>query len=146
MDWLLRHAVIGVLLFAAMIGGTVFLLNKMPSGLVPQEDQGFVLTAYSLPATSSLSRTEATRDELAQNMLQLPEVKDVVAFAGFDIISSALRTNSGVAFVTLEDWAEREGEGQGAADIANKIMGIGFGMPEALVIAFTKVNQALTFL
>ncbi|BFN12954.1 efflux RND transporter permease subunit [Marinobacter sp. RI1] len=136
-DWLLRHAVIGVLLFAAMIGGTVFLLNKMPSGLVPQEDQGFVLTAYSLPATSSLSRTEATRDELAQNMLQLPEVKDVVAFAGFDIISSALRTNSGVAFVTLEDWAEREGEGQGAADIANKIMGIGFGMPEAFVIAFT---------
>jgi len=70
-------------------------------------------------------------------MLQLPEVKDVVAFAGFDIISSALRTNSGVAFVTLEDWAEREGEGQGAADIANKIMGIGFGMPEAFVIAFT---------
>lgn len=136
-DWLLRHAVIGVLLFAAMIGGTVFLLNKMPSGLVPQEDQGFVLTAYSLPATSSLSRTEATRDELAQKMLQLPEVKDVVAFAGFDIISSALRTNSGVAFVTLEDWAEREGEGQGAADIANKIMGIGFGMPEAFVIAFT---------
>lgn len=69
--------------------------------------------------------------------MQLPEVKDVVSFAGFDIISSALRTNSGVAFVTLEDWAEREGEGQKAADIANKIMGIGFGMPEAFVIAFT---------
>lgn len=48
-DWLLRHAVIGVLLFAAMLGGTAFLLNKMPSGLVPQEDQGFVLAAYSLP-------------------------------------------------------------------------------------------------
>src|SRR5690554_7300049 len=70
-------------------------------------------------------------------MVAMPEVKDVVAFAGFDIISSALRTNSGVAFVTLEDWAEREGEGQAAADIAKKVMGIGFGMPEAFVIAFT---------
>ncbi|OJS99147.1 efflux RND transporter permease subunit [Marinobacter nauticus] len=136
-DWLLRHAVIGVLLFAAMLGGTAFLLNKMPSGLVPQEDQGFVLAAYSLPPTSALSRTADTRDQLVEQMMQLPEVKDVVAFAGFDIISSALRTNSGVAFVTLEDWAEREGEGQKAADIANKIMGIGFGMPEAFVIAFT---------
>jgi HAE1 family hydrophobic/amphiphilic exporter-1/multidrug efflux pump len=136
-DWLLRHAVIGVLLFAAMIGGTAFLLNKMPSGLVPQEDQGFVLAAYSLPPTSALSRTADTRDQLVEQMMQLPEVKDVVSFAGFDIISSALRTNSGVAFVTLEDWAEREGEGQKAADIANKVMGIGFGMPEAFVIAFT---------
>ena len=136
-DWLLHHAVIGVLLFAAMLGGTAFLLNKMPSGLVPQEDQGFVLAAYSLPPTSALSRTADTRDQLVEQMMQLPEVKDVVSFAGFDIISSALRTNSGVAFVTLEDWAEREGEGQKAADIANKIMGIGFGMPEAFVIAFT---------
>jgi multidrug efflux pump len=136
-DWLLRHAVIGVLLFAAMLGGTAFLLNKMPSGLVPQEDQGFVLAAYSLPPTSALSRTADTRDQLVEQMMRLPEVKDVVSFAGFDIISSALRTNSGVAFVTLEDWAEREGEGQKAADIANKIMGIGFGMPEAFVIAFT---------
>src|SRR5690554_1000224 len=136
-DWLLRHAVVGVLLFAAMLGGTVFLMKAMPSGLVPQEDQGFVLTAYSLPPTSSLSRAEQTRDELVQKMVAMPEVKDVVAFAGFDIISSALRTNSGVAFVTLEDWAEREGEGQAAADIAKKVMGIGFGMPEAFVIAFT---------
>ncbi len=136
-DWLLRHAVVGVLLFAAMIGGVVFLLDRMPTGLVPQEDQGFVLTAFSLPATSSLSRAEQTRDELVEQMLDLPEVKDVVAFAGFDIISSALRTNSGVAFVTLEDWAEREGEGQGAADIANEVMGIGAGMPEAFVMAFS---------
>lgn len=136
-DWLLKHAVVGVLLFAAMIGSVVFLLNKMPAGLVPQEDQGFVLAAYSLPPVSSLSRTEATRDELVEKMMQMPEVRNVVAFAGFDIISSALRTNSGVAFVTLEDWADREGEGEGAADVANKIMGIGFGMPEAFVIAFT---------
>ncbi|MGM0768754.1 MAG: efflux RND transporter permease subunit [Pseudomonadota bacterium] len=136
-DWLLRHAVVGVLLFAAMMGSIVFLLNKMPSGLVPQEDQGFVLVATSLPPVSSLSRTEEVRDDLVDDMLALPEVKDVVSFAGFDIISSALRTNSGVAFVTLEDWAEREGEGQDAASIANKIMGVGAANPEASVIAFT---------
>ena len=136
-DWMLRHAVVGVLLFAAMIGGVLLLIDRMPSGLVPQEDQGFVLTAYSLPPVSSLSRTSDTRDDLVDRMMDVPEVRDVVAFSGFDIISSALRTNTGVAFVTLEDWAERTGEGEDAASVAGQIMGIGATMPEASVMAFT---------
>lgn len=109
----------------------------MPTGLVPQEDQGFVLTAYSMPASASLSRTSDFRDDLVDGMLDVPEVQDVVAFSGFDIISSALRTNSGVAFVTLEDWAERTGEGQDAASVAGKIMGLGGKLPEGAAFAFT---------
>jgi HAE1 family hydrophobic/amphiphilic exporter-1/multidrug efflux pump len=70
-------------------------------------------------------------------MMDVPEVRDVVAFSGFDIISSALRTNTGVAFVTLEDWAERTGKGEDAASVAEQIMGIGVTMPEASVMAFT---------
>ncbi|WP_339799586.1 multidrug efflux RND transporter permease subunit [uncultured Marinobacter sp.] len=136
-NWLLRHAVVGVLLFVAMIGGTLFMMNQMASGLVPQEDQGFVIVSSSLPAVSSLSRTEAMRDELSEKVTALPEVQNMVAFAGYDIIASALRTNTGVAFVTLEDWDDRQGDGQDAASIAGKIMGIGAGMPDAFVIAFT---------
>lgn len=136
-DWLLHHAVVGVLLFAAMIGGTLFMLNTMASGLVPQEDQGFVLVASSLPPVSSLDRTEAMRDDLTEKILVLEEVSDVVSFAGFDIISSALRSNTGVAFVTLEDWSERTGPGEDAASVAGKIMGLGAKIKEANVIAFT---------
>ncbi|MFW5824261.1 MAG: efflux RND transporter permease subunit, partial [Marinobacter sp.] len=94
-DFLLRHVVVGVFLFVAMLAGTVLLLNSMASGLVPKEDQGFVLVAPSLPPASSLSRTADMRDELASGMMEVPEIANVVAFAGYDIISSALRTNAG---------------------------------------------------
>ncbi|WP_417546917.1 efflux RND transporter permease subunit [Marinobacter segnicrescens] len=136
-DFLLRHVVLGVFLFVAMLAGTVFLLNSMASGLVPKEDQGFVLVAPSLPAASSLSRTADMRDDLVAQMMDVPEIANVVAFAGYDIIASALRTNAGVSFVTLEDWSKREGPGQSADAVAGKIMGIGAGMPDARVMAFT---------
>ncbi|MCK7544511.1 multidrug efflux RND transporter permease subunit [Marinobacter bryozoorum] len=136
-DFLLRHVVLGVFLFVAMLAGTVFLLNNMASGLVPKEDQGFVLVAPSLPAASSLSRTADMRDDLVSQMMEVPEIANAVAFAGYDIIASALRTNAGVSFVTLEDWSEREGPGQSADAVAGKIMGIGAGMPDARVMAFT---------
>ncbi|WP_372957446.1 efflux RND transporter permease subunit [Marinobacter sp.] len=136
-DFLLRHVVLGVFLFVAMLAGTMFLLDNMASGLVPKEDQGFVLVAPSLPAASSLSRTAEMRDELVGQMMEVPEIANAVAFAGYDIIASALRTNAGVSFVTLEDWSEREGPGQSADAVAGKIMGIGAGMPDAQVMAFT---------
>ncbi|WP_372972097.1 efflux RND transporter permease subunit [Marinobacter sp.] len=136
-DFLLRHVVLGVFLFVAMLAGTMFLLDNMASGLVPKEDQGFVLVAPSLPAASSLSRTVEMRDELVGQMMEVPEIANAVAFAGYDIIASALRTNAGVSFVTLEDWSEREGPGQSADAVAGKIMGIGAGMPDAQVMAFT---------
>lgn len=135
-DFLLRHVVLGVFLFIAMLVGTVVLLNNMASGLVPNEDQGFVLVAPSLAPSSALSRTADMRDELIGQILELPEVSHAVAFAGFDIIASALRTNAGVSFVTLEDWSERTEPGQSASEIAGKIMGIGAGLPDAFVMAF----------
>ncbi|MCH8499958.1 MAG: multidrug efflux RND transporter permease subunit [Marinobacter sp.] len=134
---LLKHAVVGVLLFGLVIGGTVLLLDRMATGLVPQEDQGFVIAATMLPAVSSLSRTETARDDISARIEQLPEVDNIVAFAGFDILTSALRTNAGVSFISLTDWDERTRPDQSAAAIAMKIMGIGMGVEEAFVIAFT---------
>ena len=136
-DFLLGHAVIGVLLFVAMLGGTVVLMGQMSSGLVPSEDQGFLIAAVSLPPVSALSRTEDARDQVVESMMQMPEVSDVVAFAGFDILSSALRTNSGVAFVILNDWDTRTEPGQDASSMARRIIGLGLDIPEAFVIAFT---------
>ncbi len=135
-DFLLRHAVLGVFLFVAMLAGTVVLLNSMASGLVPNEDQGFVLVAPSLAPASALSRTADMRDELIEEVMAMPEIAHVVAFAGYDIIASALRTNAGLSFVTLEDWSERAGPGQSASEIAGRIMAIGASMPDARIMAF----------
>ncbi len=134
--FLLPHTVIGVALFAGVIAGTLFLLDRLPSGLVPQEDQGVALVAYSLPPASALGRAEEARDRIAEGLLALDEVDDFTAFAGFDIMSSSQRTNAGVGFANLAHWDEREGPGQDAASITRRIMGMGPELSEAQIVSF----------
>jgi HAE1 family hydrophobic/amphiphilic exporter-1/multidrug efflux pump len=134
--WILRHPVLGVTLFAATIGAALLLLQRLPAGLVPQEDQGVVLVVKQLPAVAALGRTEALRADLTARIGMFGEVADFISIAGYDIFASSLRTNSGMGFVNLKPWNERTAPGQDATSIAYKIMGMGMGMPEANIIAF----------
>lgn len=135
-DFLLARVVMGSALFAAVLLVAFFLMNRMPSGLVPQEDQGVALAVVQLPPVSALSRTAKARDDLSEMLLQMEEVSDFTAFAGFDIIAGSLRSNAGVGFVNLADWSERTGRGQDAQSLAGRIMGMGAQIPEAFVISF----------
>ncbi|MBR9981460.1 MAG: multidrug efflux RND transporter permease subunit [Desulfatitalea sp.] len=134
---ILRHAVIGVLLFVVLVGGTLFLVNRMAAGLVPQEDQGVAMVVFQLPPASALPRTEAVRDTLSDRVTERKEIQNLTIVAGFDIFAGSLRTNAGMGFMDLTDWSERQGPGQDAASVAGQIMGLGLGIPEANVIAFT---------
>lgn len=133
--WMLRHAVVSLVLFIALIGSTVFMLNRMSGGLVPQEDQGFLMTVFQLPPVSALGRTETVRDDLARQVVAIEEVKGITAFAGFDILNRGLKTNTGVGFVTLTDWNDRPAPEQSAEAVAGRIMALGAGIQEANVMA-----------
>lgn len=135
-QWLLTRPVIGTGLFALVVVLAVLGMGRMAPGLVPAEDQGVAMVSYQLPPTASLSRSIEFRDQLSAALLAMDEIDDFSAFAGFDIIAQALRTNSGVGFANLSDWSERTGPGQDAQSLTRRIMGVGMQMPEAFVIAF----------
>lgn len=133
---LLRHSIIGIVLFIGVLAATGLLLARLPSGLVPQEDQGVALVAFQLPAASALGRSEDVRDTLSERLIALDEVQDFTSFAGFDIITGSMRTNSGVGFANLSHWDQRQGPGQAAGELAMRFMGIGGGILEANVFSF----------
>lgn len=133
---LLKHWMLGLLFFVGVIGVSLWLIARMPSGLVPQEDQGVALVYYQLPPVSSLTRTEEVRDTLSKQLIAMDEIDDFTTVAGFDIFSGSLRTNTGLGFANLAPWSERKGPGQDAASIAGRIIGMGMGMQEANVISF----------
>ena len=135
-DGLLKRTLLACALFAGLLLVVAFLMGRMPSGLVPQEDQGVALAVVQLPPTSALSRTEKARDDLSALLGELDEVSDFTAFAGFDIIAGSLRSNAGVGFVNLAAWSERTGQGQDAQSMAGRIMGLGGQIPEAFVLSF----------
>ncbi|RUO25774.1 hydrophobe/amphiphile efflux-1 family RND transporter [Aliidiomarina minuta] len=135
-SWLIHHWIIGVGLFALSSVLAVFLLTRMPGSLVPQEDQGVAMLYAQLPAVSSLSRTEEVRNSLSEQLLAMDEVQDFTSFAGFDIIASTLRSNTMAGFINLTDWSERGSAEQHAQAITQRVMGMGFGVQEANVLAF----------
>lgn len=134
---MLRHALISTLLFLIVTAGAVYAITRLPSGLVPQEDQGVVLVVYQLPQAAALSRTETVRDSITNLFTGMDEIQEFTTVAGFDIFDGALRTNTGVGFANLADWSKRQAPGQDALSVAGRIMNLGMGVPEANVLAFT---------
>ena len=135
-SWLLGRPLLGVALLLIFCVSAVFLMNRLPSSLVPQEDQGVAMAIAQLPPVSSLSRSVAVRDQLTEQLIALEEVQEFTSFAGFDMMAGSLRTNALAGFINLTDWRERTGPGQSSAEIAQQVMGMGFGIQEANVFAF----------
>ncbi|RQW28043.1 multidrug efflux RND transporter permease subunit [Rhodobacteraceae bacterium CH30] len=134
--FLLKRSFVAFVMFGGMIAITAGLFNMVPGSLAPEEDQGYVIGAVILPDGASLSRTAATMDKLGEDLQKNPAVKVVMNFAGFDILSGGNKTNSGVSFVTLKPWSERNSADQSAFAVVGDIFKLGAKIPEGVVLAF----------
>ncbi len=129
----LRHAVIGAIAFAVVIGGVIYLIKTIPGSFVPPEDQGYVITAVIMPDGATLSRTVKTTDSIRATMAEDPAVAFQFAVNGFDLFGGGNKTNAATMFVRMTDWSERTAT---ADDIVKKLFGIGMMQPDGLAIAF----------
>jgi multidrug efflux pump len=124
-----------MLAFVAIVAALIFLFWRLPTGFLPDEDQGFIMTLVNLPAGSTQPRTMAVADEVAKYFLtaEKKNVDFVFSIAGFSYSGSG--QNTGMAFTHLTDWSERKGEQNGAAAIAMRAMMHFFPLKEAQVYA-----------
>jgi multidrug efflux pump len=135
-SFLMRRGLLGMVLFAGLLGITVLLFNRVPGGLVPAEDQGYVLMAYQTPPAASLDRTKAITDEATRRMLAQDTVDSVVTFAGFDILAQSQKTSSGVSFVMLKDWSERTAAEDDARVLVKPLAGLGQDLRDGVMFGF----------
>ncbi|UTW09934.1 multidrug efflux RND transporter permease subunit [Pseudomonas benzenivorans] len=132
----LKRTAVGLLLFGAMIALMLVLFGRVPSSLVPSEDQGYVINAYFLPPAASLTRTEALTSDVTEQLMAHPAVENVVTFAGFDILTFGTRSNAGVSFVPLKDWSERTTPELDARNLPREFMGMGAAQKDGVVMTF----------
>ncbi len=131
--WMIRRAVIGVLLFGGMVAAAAFLWRITPGSLVPDEDQGFYIAAVILPDGATLERTDKVVAKVLEAIKSNPNNEDVVAFTGFDFLGGYFRNNAATIFVTQKPWDERKVDTkQVVGDLFMKTAGI----QEGLVLAF----------
>lgn len=116
----LRRGSALLLCFVAIIAVTYGLFAKLPTGLVPSEDKGIVLSFIQLPPAASLSRTTTEGKKALAILENEASVDSSFLIAGFDMLASAARTSGAAIFVTLKDWSERK---ESAFEFSQKMMG-----------------------
>src|SRR6195256_6314348 len=131
--WMIRRAAIGVAVFAGMVAIAVGLWKVTPGSLVPDEDQGFYISAVILPDGATLERTDKVVAQVLEAIKSNPNNRDAVAFTGFDFLGGYFRNNAATIFVTQKPWDERKVDTkQVVGDLFMKTGGI----KEGLVLAF----------
>ncbi len=131
---LLRGSGRMAVIYGMLLAVAVVLMQRLPSGFLPSEDQGTLMLSLQLPPGATLERTEKALAQMERYIVAQPEVENVVTVLGFNF--SGQGQNMSFGFVTLKDWSERKGAGHGASSIAGRITGAMMGsLPEGFAIA-----------
>ncbi|MGS0535963.1 efflux RND transporter permease subunit [Pseudoalteromonas sp. SaAl2] len=131
--FMVRRGALGLLLMIGMVSITVGLWKNTPSSLVPDEDQGYYISAIFLPDGSSLERTEEVVKQVVAAVQSNPANENVVAFTGFDFIGGGYKNSAATLFVTQKHWDEREID---TKSLVNELFMKTAHINEALVLAF----------
>jgi multidrug efflux pump len=133
----IKLSVVTVLIYAALLYSTWHLMGRVPGGFIPDEDQGYIICAVSLPDGASLSRTLAVTGQVEKFFLSQPEVEHTIALVGLDLLGGSVNsTNAATLFVPLKHWNERKKPGMHARDVIGRTWAAMGGMKEARVITF----------
>ena len=120
-------------LFLVIVGATAYLLLRLPTGFLPDEDQGYLISMVQLPAGATQERTEKVLSQMEQYYLKQPEVAKVVGVLGFSFFGKG--QDAAIAFVRLKDWDERTSPDAHALKVAQKANMMLFGIKQALIFA-----------
>jgi len=115
----LRLRYLLLLVFFAGLGATVWIYNRVPTGFIPQEDQGYLMVIVQAPPGSSLTYTAALADQAGAIILRDPDVAGAFSITGFSFTGAA--SNSGLMFVATKPSDQRRGKGHSAADIVGRL-------------------------
>ncbi|MEW5248233.1 efflux RND transporter permease subunit [Microbulbifer sp. 2201CG32-9] len=123
-----------MLLFVGLSAVMALLFLRLPTSFLPDEDQGILFAMVQAPVGATQERTMASIRKVEDQFLDQEQgtVKSVFAVQGFSFAGSG--QNTGIAFINMEDWSQREQPAQSVSSVAMRAMG-----------AFTQIKDALAF-
>ncbi|MEH1925921.1 efflux RND transporter permease subunit [Nostoc sp.] len=126
----IRMFVLG--LFILGLAATAFIYISVPSGFVPDEDQGIIVGLIQAPDGVSLASTEKVVNTVSQTLKkEVPEMEASLVIAGFGLNGNG--PNQGTFFFRLKDWKERQGDEHSVKAIVQRLNGIFAQNQDALI-------------
>ncbi|HEY0291629.1 MAG TPA: efflux RND transporter permease subunit [Hansschlegelia sp.] len=130
------HKVVMLVVYAGLIAATGQLFRVIPGGFVPAQDKQYLVGFAQLPDAATLDRTEDVIRRMGEIALKTPGVKSAVAFPGLSINGFTNSSNSGIVFVTLNEFEERRDPSLSAAAIAMSLNQQFGAIQEAVIAMF----------
>ena len=125
-----------LLVYVVLVGVVGFLYVRLPSGYLPDEDQGMLFCQIIMPTGSTLEQTQKVATQVGkyfqENEKETVESCMVISGIGF----SGRSQNNAMIFVKLKDWALRNGADMKSDAVARRAMGKFATMRNAMVFAF----------
>jgi hydrophobe/amphiphile efflux-1 (HAE1) family protein len=116
-DFVIRHRVVMLLIYVALIGSAGGLLVTTPKGYIPAQDRGYVIISAQLPGAASLARTTDIVKRIEATALDTPGIVRVATFAGLSGATRTQASNSAALFPVFDEPEVRLKKGLTAAVI-----------------------------
>jgi len=121
----------GVLLFLTYTG-----FRALPTGFLPNEDEGFFFVNLELPPGASLQRTAEITKRVNQILENTPGIHEYVCIGGWSLLNNVIAPNGAAYFVMLDPWDKRRDKTLSVEAISQQVQGQLFAIPDAICFAF----------
>lgn len=133
---IIRVPLVMLFLWIGLVAALYWGLTAMPTGFIPNEDQGVLFVDVRLPDGSSLERTLAVRDKMQPIIDKLPGGESSILLAGYSMLDSSSATNLMLGVIRLKEWGERSSD-ESAFVLQQKLMAeLNAACPEARTFVF----------
>ncbi len=125
-----------MIVYALIVAGMAFIFLRLPSGFLPEEDQGVMFAQVSLPSGTPMEETARTMDRVRDHFLkdEAANIAGIFTVSGFGFVGQG--QNVGIAFIQTKPWEDRKGTENGVAAIAQRANQAFAGIRAAMAIGF----------
>lgn len=107
-DRLVRSSVLVLTVYIGLVAWTFWAFGRIPTGFVPDEDQGYVFVNAQLPDAASKQRTDVVMRQLDAGYRQVPGIANTVTISGYSLLGGYAGSNLGFSVLIFDPWENRK--------------------------------------
>jgi HAE1 family hydrophobic/amphiphilic exporter-1 len=130
----ISHKAITVGVMLLLLAAGWWLFRTVPTGFVPEEDQGYFFVIVQGPEGTAIDVTDKVMARAAAEIRKVPEIENIFSVSGFSFGASG--PNHGLLVMSMKDWKDRKRPDQSVEAVINKVRGPLWNIPGAMIFPF----------